>query len=443
MLYLSAKVTLLFAFRYFFIIYFYICSVNTDCVKDMQTLLNDIELDIQELKCLMQAISSDANPTLKIVAKRNIQQMKARLEALQELLEEAPTAVVSPLEEPPAVTTPLTESVSPVESVIPDTVKMVCEEPETVPILAERIKPAKDLKHAISLNDSFRFVRELFAGDAARMNEVVRRLGEAPSLDKAMDIFASEVHPDEENEAAVDFMELLKNISAKRPISMGKLYVVPTPVGNLEDMTFRAIRILKEVDLILAEDTRTSGILLKHFEIKNAMQSHHKFNEHKTVESVVNRIKGGETVALISDAGTPGISDPGFLVVRECVRNGIEVQCLPGATAFVPALVASGLPNEKFCFEGFLPQKKGRMTRLKALAEECRTMVFYESPHRLVKALTQFAEHFGAERQASVSREISKMHEETVRGTLTELIEHFTANEPRGEIVIVVTGIDD
>lgn len=409
----------------------------------MQTLLNDIELDIQELKCLMQAISSDANPTLKIVAKRNIQQMKARLEALQELLEEAPTTVVSPLEEPPAVTTPLTEPVSPVESVIPDTVKMVCEEPETVPILAERIKPAKDLRHAISLNDSFRFVRELFAGDAARMNEVVRRLGEAPSLDKAMDIFVSEVQPDEENEAAVDFMELLKNISAKQPISMGKLYVVPTPVGNLEDMTFRAIRILKEVDLILAEDTRTSGILLKHFEIKNAMQSHHKFNEHKTVESVVNRIKGGETVALISDAGTPGISDPGFLVVRECVRNGIEVQCLPGATAFVPALVASGLPNEKFCFEGFLPQKKGRMTRLKALAEECRTMVFYESPHRLVKALTQFAEHFGAERQASVSREISKMHEETVRGTLTELIEHFTANEPRGEIVIVVTGIDD
>lgn len=423
----------------------------------MQTLLNDIELDIQELKCLMQAISSDANPTLKIVAKRNIQQMKARLEALQELLEEAPTAVVPPLEELPAVTTPLTGPAFPVEPVVPDTMKLDCEEPETVrtaealqtvvasasPILAERIKPAKDLKHAISLNDSFRFVRELFAGDAARMNEVVRRLGEAPSLDKAMDIFASEVHPDEENEAAVDFMELLKNISAKQPISMGKLYVVPTPVGNLEDMTFRAIRILKEVDLILAEDTRTSGILLKHFEIKNAMQSHHKFNEHKTVESVVNRIKEGETVALISDAGTPGISDPGFLVVRECVRNGIEVQCLPGATAFVPALVASGLPNEKFCFEGFLPQKKGRMTRLKALAEECRTMVFYESPHRLVKALTQFAEHFGAERQASVSREISKMHEETVRGTLTELIEHFTANEPRGEIVIVVTGIDD
>lgn len=443
MLYLSAKVTLLFAFRYFFIIYFYICSVNTDCVKDMQTLLNDIELDIQELKCLMQAISSDANPTLKIVAKRNIQQMKARLEALQELLEEAPTAVVSPLEEPPAVTTPLTESVSPVESVIPDTVKMVCEEPETVPILAERIKPAKDLKHAISLNDSFRFVRELFAGDAARMNEVVRRLGEAPSLDKAMDILLRKCTRMKKMKPPSILWNSSKNISAKQPISMGKLYVVPTPVGNLEDMTFRAIRILKEVDLILAEDTRTSGILLKHFEIKNAMQSHHKFNEHKTVESVVNRIKGGETVALISDAGTPGISDPGFLVVRECVRNGIEVQCLPGATAFVPALVASGLPNEKFCFEGFLPQKKGRMTRLKALAEECRTMVFYESPHRLVKALTQFAEHFGAERQASVSREISKMHEETVRGTLTELIEHFTANEPRGEIVIVVTGIDD
>lgn len=224
---------------------------------------------------------------------------------------------------------------------------------------------------------------------------------------------------------------------------MGILYLVPTPVGNLEDITYRALRILKEADLILAEDTRTTGILLKHFEIKNAMQSHHKFNEHKTVESVVNRIKGGETVALISDAGTPGISDPGFLVVRECVRNGIEVQCLPGATAFVPALVASGLPNEKFCFEGFLPQKKGRMTRLKGLAEERRTMVFYESPHRLVKALTQFAEYFGSERQASVSREISKIHEETVRGTLTELIEHFTANEPRGEIVIVVAGIDD
>ena len=220
---------------------------------------------------------------------------------------------------------------------------------------------------------------------------------------------------------------------------MGKLYVVPTPVGNLEDMTFRAIKVLKEADLILAEDTRTSGILLKHFEIKNVMQSHHKFNEHKTVESVVNRIKAGETIALISDAGTPGISDPGFLVVRECVRNGIEVQCLPGATAFVP----SGLPNEKFCFEGFLPQKKGRMTKLKSLVDEHRTMVFYESPHRLLKTLTQFAEYFGPERQVSVSREISKIHEETVRGTLSELIEHFTATDPRGEIVIVLAGIDD
>ena len=223
----------------------------------------------------------------------------------------------------------------------------------------------------------------------------------------------------------------------------GKLYIVPTPVGNLEDMTFRAIRILKEADLILAEDTRTSGILLKHFEIKNAMQSHHKFNEHQTVESVVNKIQAGQTVALISDAGTPGISDPGFLVVRECVRNGIEVQCLPGATAFVPAVVSSGLPNERFCFEGFLPQKKGRMTRLKALAGERRTMIFYESPYRLVKTLTQLAECLGAERPASVSREISKMHEETVRGTLAELAGHFTANEPRGEIVLVVAGAEE
>ena len=224
---------------------------------------------------------------------------------------------------------------------------------------------------------------------------------------------------------------------------MGKLFVVPTPVGNLEDMTFRAIRVLKEADLILAEDTRTSGILLKHFEVKNAMMSHHKFNEHKMVESVVNRIKGGETVALISDAGTPGISDPGFLVVRECVKNDIEVQCLPGATAFVPALVASGLPNEKFCFEGFLPQKKGRMTRLKALTEEHRTMVFYESPYRLLKTLTQFAEYFGNDRKVSVSREISKLHEEAVRGTLEEVIAHFTGTEPRGEIVIVLAGLEE
>ncbi len=221
---------------------------------------------------------------------------------------------------------------------------------------------------------------------------------------------------------------------------MGILYVVPTPVGNMEDMTFRAIRILKEADLILAEDTRTSGILLKHYEIKNAMQSHHKFNEHKTVEGIVNRIKAGETVALISDAGTPGISDPGFLVVRECVKNGIEVQCLPGATAFVPALVSSGLPDERFCFEGFLPQKKGRMTRLNALAEEPRTMIFYESPYRLLKTLTQFQEIFGADRQVSVCREISKVHEESVRGTLQEVVAHFTTTEPRGEIVIILAG---
>lgn len=224
---------------------------------------------------------------------------------------------------------------------------------------------------------------------------------------------------------------------------MGKLYVVPTPVGNMEDMTFRAIRVLKEADLILAEDTRTSGILLKHYEIKNAMQSHHKFNEHQTVESIVNRIKGGQTVALISDAGTPGISDPGFLVVRECVRNGIEVQCLPGATAFVPALVSSGLPDERFCFEGFLPQKKGRMPRLNALKEETRTMIFYESPYRLLKTLTQFAEIFGADRPVSVCREISKIHEESVRGTLQEVITHFTETEPRGEIVIILGGKDN
>lgn len=223
---------------------------------------------------------------------------------------------------------------------------------------------------------------------------------------------------------------------------MGRLYVVPTPVGNLEDMTFRAIRILKEADLILAEDTRTSGILLKHFEIKKPMMSHHKFNEHQTVEGIVNRIKAGETIALVSDAGTPAISDPGFLVVRECVRNGIEVQCLPGATAFVPALVASGLPNDRFCFEGFLPQKKGRMTRLTALQEETRTMIFYESPYRLVKTLTQFAEFFGDGRPVAVCREISKIHEECVRGTLAEVVQHFTITEPKGEIVVILGGKD-
>ena len=221
---------------------------------------------------------------------------------------------------------------------------------------------------------------------------------------------------------------------------MGILFVVPTPVGNLEDMTFRAIKVLKEVDLILAEDTRTSSVLLKHYDIKNPLQSHHKFNEHKMVESVINRIKAGANIALISDAGTPAISDPGFLVVRECIRNGIEVQCLPGATALIPAVVSSGLPNDRFCFEGFLPPKKGRMTRMKELAEEVRTMVCYESPYRLVKTLTQFAEYMGEERQVSVSREISKLHEETVRGTLKEVIIHFSENEPRGEIVIVIEG---
>ncbi|MDR3217630.1 MAG: 16S rRNA (cytidine(1402)-2'-O)-methyltransferase [Dysgonamonadaceae bacterium] len=219
-----------------------------------------------------------------------------------------------------------------------------------------------------------------------------------------------------------------------------KVYLVPTPVGNLEDITFRAIRILKEVDLILAEDTRTTGFLLKHFEIKNKMQSHHKFNEHQTVDWLISRIKAGESVALVSDAGTPGISDPGFLLVRECIAQDIEVECLPGATALIPALVNSGLPADRFCFEGFLPQKKGRQTRLSELADEKRTMIFYESPFRVVKTLTQLAEHLGEARKASVSREISKLYEQTVHGTLNELISLFTENEPRGEFVIVVEG---
>ena len=224
---------------------------------------------------------------------------------------------------------------------------------------------------------------------------------------------------------------------------MGILYLVPTPVGNFEDITMRALRILREADLILAEDTRTSGNLLRHFDIKNAMLSYHKFNEHQTVESVVNRLRGGETVAVVSDAGTPGISDPGFLVAREAIRAGIEVITLPGATAMVPALVSSGLPCDRFCFEGFLPQKKGRQGRLKALATEPRTMVFYESPHRVVKALAQMIEVFGAERPVSVCREISKIHEESVRGTLAEALEHFQTNEPRGAFVIVVGGYDE
>lgn len=221
---------------------------------------------------------------------------------------------------------------------------------------------------------------------------------------------------------------------------MAKLIVIPTPVGNLEDITLRALRYLKEADVVLAEDTRTTGKLLKHYDISARLQSHHKFNEHKSVEQIVNRIKSGETVALVSDAGTPAISDPGFLVVRACVNAGLKVECLPGATAFVPALVASGLPNDRFCFEGFLPPKKGRNTRLKELAEEERTMVFYESPYRVVKTLTQFVEFMGEERRVSVSREISKMFEETVRGTLTEVIAHFEAHEPKGEFVIVLGG---
>ena len=221
---------------------------------------------------------------------------------------------------------------------------------------------------------------------------------------------------------------------------MGILYIVPTPVGNLEDMTLRAIRLLKEVDLILAEDTRTSGILLKHFDIHNSLMSHHKFNEHGTSAAVVSRLLAGENVALISDAGTPGISDPGFYLVREAVRAGVEVQCLPGATAFVPALVSSGLPCDRFAFEGFLPQKKGRQTKLQSHKDEERTMIFYESPFRLVKTLQQFAEVYGGDRQVSVCREISKVHEESVRGSLTEVIAHFQEKAPKGEIVIILAG---
>ena len=224
---------------------------------------------------------------------------------------------------------------------------------------------------------------------------------------------------------------------------MAKLTVVPTPVGNLEDITFRAIRVLKEADLILAEDTRTTGFLLKHFEIQNKMMSHHKFNEHKTVSQLAERIRGGENIAPVSDAGTPSISDPGFMLVRECVQLGVDVECLPGATAFVPALVNSGLPSDKFCFEGFLPPKKGRQTRLKELSTETRTVIFYESPYRLVKTLTQLSENMGSDRRVSVSREISKLHEETVRGTLAEVISHFSMNDPKGEIVIVLAGLND
>ena len=222
---------------------------------------------------------------------------------------------------------------------------------------------------------------------------------------------------------------------------MAKLYLVPTPIGNLEDMTLRAIRILKEVDLILAEDTRTTGILLKHFDIRNKMQSYHKFNEYGTTAGIVSRIQAGENIALVSDAGTPGISDPGFLLVRACVEKGLDIECLPGATAFIPALVNSGFPTDHFCFEGFLPPKKGRQTKLKTLALEERTIILYESPFRILKTLTQLAEFFGENRKVSVSREISKLYEETVRGTVKEVIAHFQINEPKGEFVIVISSI--
>ncbi len=221
---------------------------------------------------------------------------------------------------------------------------------------------------------------------------------------------------------------------------MGKLCIVPTPIGNLKDITLRAIEVIKEADLVLAEDTRTSGKLLQHYNIDAPLMSHHMHNEHKKLPSLIQRLQSGETLALISDAGTPSISDPGFLLVRACIENKIEVECLPGATAFVPALVLSGLPTDRFVFEGFLPAKKGRQTRLQQLAEEPRTMVLYESPHRLLKTLKQLGEYFGPERIASVSREISKLHEETIRGTLKELTEHFEKHSPRGEFVIVVEG---
>ncbi len=222
---------------------------------------------------------------------------------------------------------------------------------------------------------------------------------------------------------------------------MSKLYIIPTPIGNLKDITLRSLEILKEVDCILAEDTRTSYKLLKHYEITGKqLIAHHKFNEHKTSENIVNRIKAGETMALISDAGTPAISDPGFYLVRECIKNDIEVECLPGATAFVPALVNSGLPNDRFVFEGFLPQKKGRQTKILSLADEPRTIILYESPYRLVKTLKQLAEHFGENRNASVSRELTKIHEENARGTLKELIEYFSEKTVKGEIVIIIEG---
>jgi len=224
---------------------------------------------------------------------------------------------------------------------------------------------------------------------------------------------------------------------------MGKLYLVPTPIGNLKDITLRALEVLQSVDCILAEDTRTSGKLLKHYEINKPVLSHHMHNEHRTIDQLVQRIQNGESLALISDAGTPAISDPGFLLTRACIQAGIEVDCLPGATAFVPALVNSGLPNDRFVFEGFLPQKKGLKTRLEFLANEPRTMVFYVSPYKLVKTLSQLIEHLGEERPASISREITKLYEETVRGSLIEVKQHFEKHPPKGEFVLVVGGKTD
>ena len=222
---------------------------------------------------------------------------------------------------------------------------------------------------------------------------------------------------------------------------MSKLIIVPTPIGNLKDMTFRAVDVLKEVDLILVEDTRKTGILLKHFEIHNKLQAYHKFNEHKQILPIIEKIKSGNTIALVTDAGTPGISDPGFLIVRECIKNEIEIETLPGATAFIPALINSGFPSDKFCFEGFLPQKKGRQKRLTELSTEERTIIFYESPHRLLKFLQQISEFFGDERQISVSRELTKIYEETKRGTANELTDYFNSKTIKGEIVVIIDGV--
>jgi 16S rRNA (cytidine1402-2'-O)-methyltransferase len=221
---------------------------------------------------------------------------------------------------------------------------------------------------------------------------------------------------------------------------MSRLYVVPTPMGNLEDITLRAIRVLKEVDMILAEDTRTTGVLLKKYSISNKLSPYHIFNEHKTVQSLVERMKAGETMALVSDAGTPSISDPGYLLVRECLLNGVHVECLPGPVALIPALVDSGFPSDRFCFEGFLPHKKGRQKRLELLTSETRTMILYESPYRIVKTLSELMDHLGAGRRCSVSRELTKIHEETVRGTLAEVRDHFISKNPKGEFVLVIEG---